>query len=273
MKPHVAHAVDVWRRLRRPFILTPRHCQTHACEWEHVDTDVLGCLVCGDVHVCESRTCTDVVETNDGVVCVLSGVVIYDKKYSDNEYMDTMALTSNSSVVELQFHSDVELMVHTMLFSSKKKQLNRSCMCDLLLQWTREIHANCAESPCRLITGCAELMHASLQRQSRILDYISAEKQNELHKIAVEDCARTLYLMTSNGMQIKSHEVHRLTVGILYLMRCGVKNEHTVILQARPEIYRLLPPENTLLRNYSMHPKFITETENKLKFCLRSKIA
>jgi hypothetical protein len=42
---------------------------------------VLGCRLCGCVHICDALACKDVTETNDGRVCGISGVVIYDRAY------------------------------------------------------------------------------------------------------------------------------------------------------------------------------------------------
>jgi hypothetical protein len=45
-----------------------------------------------------------------------------------------------------------------------------------------------------------------------------------------------------------------------------------VILHKHVEIAQLLPAENMLNKHYGIHPKFITETENSIKFCLRLKM-
>jgi hypothetical protein len=45
-----------------------------------------------------------------------------------------------------------------------------------------------------------------------------------------------------------------------------------VVLPKRAEIRKILPPENILHKNYGIHQKLITETENRLKFYIRSKL-
>ena len=47
---------------------------------------------------------------------------------------------------------------------------------------------------------------------------------------------------------------------------------NNVILQRIPELEQLLPPESTLQESYGIHPKYITEMENRLKFCLRHSV-
>ena len=78
--------------------------------------------------------------------------------------------------------------------------------------------------------------------------------------------------MINCGMTVKSSEVQLLTVRVLYLMRNGIMHGSEVILHKHVEIAQLLPAENMLNKHYGIHPKFITETENSIKFCLRLKM-
>jgi hypothetical protein len=55
-------------------------------------------------------------------------------------------------------------------------------------------------------------------------------------------------------------------------MRHGIRNAEQVVLQKRSEIAQILPAESMLSKHYGIHPKFITETENRIKFCLRLKL-
>jgi hypothetical protein len=73
--------IDVCLRLRPPLIL-PRIAWHHDCEWEPIDIYVLGCLVCCSIHACNVCTCAEVIETNDSVVCVISGAVLRNQMYS-----------------------------------------------------------------------------------------------------------------------------------------------------------------------------------------------
>ncbi len=81
--------VDIWKSLRRPFILPEQSIRLHKCEYETIDMGVLGCCICSTIHICDFSMCQDVIDTNDGKVCCLSGIVVYPKKYAENEYMDT----------------------------------------------------------------------------------------------------------------------------------------------------------------------------------------
>jgi hypothetical protein len=119
------HIVEVWRRLRQPFVL-PLGTKHHACEWERIDIDVLGCLICGEIHACDVCTCKDVIETNHSVVCAVSGVVLRNHMYSDMEFVDTAAVTGPVSQFEEDFATEVDSTVHTMLLSARSKSILES---------------------------------------------------------------------------------------------------------------------------------------------------
>lgn len=265
--------VDIWCRLRRPFIL-PQCAQAgpshHACEWEAIDIDVLGCLVCGRIHACDVCACTDVIETNDSIVCAISGAVLRSQRYSDVEFVDTVAMTGPVSQFEENFDAEVEQTVEHMLLSASSQRQRRSALCDVLLRWTRcDLGAPPASSVLAVCAGlarkAAHLPHAFV--------FVSQERRHALASAAKNDCRRILRFMVTCGMPVKAAEAPRLTVGLLYLMRHGIRNAKHVVLEQRSEIAQILPAEAQLSKHYDIHPKFITETENRIKFCLRLKLA
>jgi hypothetical protein len=261
--------VDIWCRLRRPFIL-PQCAQHHACEWEPIDIDVLGCLVCGQIHACDVCSCTDVIETNDSIVCAISGAVLRSQRYSDVEFVDTVAMTGPVSQFEENFDADVEQTVEHMLMSASSQRQRRSALCDVLLRWTR-----CdlgAPAPHSTLAVCAALARKAAHLPHAFA-FVSQERRHALAASAKNDCRRILRFMVTCGMPVKAVEAPRLTVGLLYLMRHGIRSAEHVVLEQRSEVAQILPAEAQLSKHYDIHPKFITETENRIKFCLRLKLA
>lgn len=224
---------------------------------------LLGCRVCGCVHICHSLTCKDVIETNEGRVCALSGVVVYDKAYSDLEYLDTLAL-SDSIPVTNDFDGEMCNMVRNILSSRQSQNLRRKLLGARLLHLNNNMHSSLNVLEC-----CMKFL-AGIDQAPYLFEFVSSKRREQIVLQAIEDCGRGMYVMISNGMSIKPVEVQRITVGLLYMMRCGVTLGATVIMPQRTDIRSLLPPENTLLKTYGIHPKFITETENRLKFSIRS---
>jgi len=260
--------VHVWRLLRRPFIL-PEGTGQHVCEWEAIDVDVLGCLVCGQVHACDSCTCKDVITTNDSVVCAVSGVVLRPQVYSDVEFVETVAMTGPVSQFEDDIAAEVEQAVQYMLLSASSRRHKHLLLCDLLLRLSR-----CGPEVCcaNLVLSCARLVRKAEQHK-HVFAFVSSSRRKELVLVATDDCRRILRFMVNCGMPVKAQEIQRLTVGILYLMRHGISTASAVVLPQNQEVAQILPAENMLIKHYGIHPKFITETENRIKFCLRMKMA
>jgi len=260
-------AVDLWRRLRRPFIL-PRGAQHHACEWEAIDVDLLGCLVCGQIHACDVCTCKDVIETSDSVVCRVSGAVLRNLMYSEVEFVDTVALSGPVSQFDDDIDAEIGQAVDYILLSAKSRRQRRMALCDSLLRWSRHAATHCSHQS--LVALCAALARKA-QSSPHVFVFVPQERLLALVAQAKLDCHRIMRFMVTCGMPIKTVEAQRLAVGVLYLMRHGISDADTVVLQKSPEIAQLLPMENLLFKHYGIHPKFITEAENKIKFCLRLK--
>jgi len=259
------HIVDVWRRLRRPFELPPGSEAHHKCEWEAIDVDVLGCRICGGIHACDVCTCKEIINTSESVVCAVSGMVLRRHMYSEEEFVDTVAMTGSVSQFDDDIAAEVDTSVQHMLLSASSSRQHRNAFCDLLLRWSRGSTTN------NMLVTCAQIMRKA-EHYPHVFRFIPTERRRQLVRVAADECRRILRFMINCGMPVKSAEVQRLTVGVLYLMRNGIMRGSEVILHKRMEIAQLLPAENMLYKHYSIHPKFITETENRIKFCLRLKM-
>jgi len=256
--------VVIWKSLRTPFIL-PAMAQHH-CEWENIDMGVLGCRVCGTVHVCNFMSCKNVLETNEGTVCELSGIVIHNKKYSDTEYMDTLVLSQAMPVCTDDFDAQIESAVAMMLLGPIGNRTRRTLMSAQLLILSRNM-----KDLDSVVSSCMHFFK-KVAATPYLSHFMPATRRSELVCDATKDCVRLIRIMLSTGMNIKVQEVLKITVGLLYLMRSGVLYKKIVILSKRSDLRTILPPENVLLKNYGVHPKFITETENRLKFTIRREI-
>ena len=264
---HVTEIVHLWRQLRAPFPLPLVTAKCHVCEWEKIEIDVLGCVLCGNVHACSYGTCNDVTETSDGLVCELSGVVIYSKRYVETEFMDTLCVTG-TDIPELQAGlGDVEQIVTTLLCSHRQARSRRSLLLATLdkccCQMDRQLRHNK-----NAMTACMKML-SHFSTMPYLFVYMSDDDRQRIIGQAVENCCRVLHILAKHGMHVRNNEIQRLSVGIVYLMRYGVIMDGVFILPRIKDLQMLLPPETSLLPAYGIHPKYITEMENRLKFCLR----
>lgn len=263
---NLQQVIKIWRQLRSPFVLPVTTAKCHVCEWEKLDIDVLGCTVCGKLHACEYGTCTETEQTSDGLVCNLSGVVVYTKLYVETEFMDTLCVTGREAPEEV-CGGDVSQIVSCLLCSPKQEGVKRSCLLSMLEKCSNTHNRHLRSSG----NGMSVCMQMLLQFNNTpyLFAYMSKAQRQRLVPGTVQHCCRVLHILTKYGMQIKSNEVQRLAVGIVYLMRCGVTMDGVYVLPRVPELEMLLPPETLLFAAYGVHPKYITEMENRLKFCLR----
>lgn len=259
--------LHLWQQLRAPFVLPPSD-RCHTCEWEKIDIDVLGCMLCSRVHVCDYATCTHTIETGDGLVCEFSGVVIHTKKFVVTEFMDTICITG-VDIVDLQqtTASDVSQIVTTLLCSSRHTGIKRTTLAGMLTRCCHNSDKSFRNTD-NMMSVCLDLLKG-FSKAPHVFTYVCTEHRKRLVQTAVEHCCRIFHILAKHGMSIRSTEVQRLAVGILYLMRCGVAMDGIEILPSIRQLSNILPPEATLLNAYGVHPKYITEMENRLKFCLR----
>jgi hypothetical protein len=165
-------------------------------------------------------------------------------------------------------HAQVNTIVSSILYSQTKSRIRTL----LLSRWLKKRSDTCLRNfrqNQNLMLKCMLLLQ-SFQKMQYIFTYMSKPRPQELSKHVGTNCVKIFRLLTQNCMSIESYEVQRLTVGVLYLMRHGVYNENIVVLERTPELKMLLPPESALFDQYGIHPKYITEMENRLKFCLRN---
>jgi len=271
-KAQIDSMVRTWRSLRRPFILPRVPFASHVCEWEKIDIDVLGCLVCGNFHACDQGVCQCTTETSDGLVCDYSGVVIRTKRFVETEFLDTMNMTGTEQMeVQNTIFSSAEQIVRTILCSITNKQTKQRVMLSTLTKLGENLRARTAKPDCHGGLACQEFLGACM-KTPYVFAWVSDEERQKLVGDATEQCCKVLNILIKHGMAIRSHEIQRLTVGVLYLMRTGVVFRGEYVLPRRTDICSLLPPETMLRSFFGVHPKCITEIENRLKFCLRKAI-
>jgi hypothetical protein len=263
---------NTWSTLREPFILPQTQPSFHECQWEKIDIDVLGCLVCGKIHACEYGTCKDIIDTNDGLVCNVSGVVIYDKKFVETEYMDTLILIGSEQMqAQNSIFSDVEQVVSNFFGLQRKKSIRDKAFSGMVLKLIDKFESSISKKNSSLPLACSEFI-SHCMKIPFIFQSLSNDQSRKHSSEATEYCCKVLQILIQTGMPVRNCEIQKLAVGALYLLRCGVVFNDVVVVPRRLDIYSILPPESMLLSFFDVHPKCITDVENRLKFCLRKNI-
>ena len=258
--------IQIWRLLKQPFLLPSNFKHTHTCAWQPIDAGLLGCTLCGRIHACSDLRCQNVIETDDGTVCALSGMYIREKQYVLTEFQDTVNLTDGKlshRIVEETMYSDIKSIFQLLLISNVAESLHFKQQILLINRW----HEQYKRHHSNVMLWCVYVLQEA-QQNIRPFD---KSKRAHISSVASKQCYNVLtILVTQFGMHIKSNEVQEIAVGLLYLMRSGIKMKDKIILPVLPCLRELLPPENMLKTHFDIRAKYITESENRAKVCLRS---
>ena len=263
---HDEHVIMLWRLLRTPFTIPLVDHGT--CTWELIDLGLLGCSTCGQVHRCHRDTCTTI-GTECGEVCVLTGVAVKTVYFPEDEYMESMNLETNKRNPNLfnehDHHAIVEQSVYEILTSCQAKAVHAAQILKRLEKGLLAIR-----TPGSNLLSKAFLCCDQFQLHKKIPKFDSKAR----HVLAKKCFRHVLYLLTmlvrEFRMSLRVNEIKSVVFGMLYLMRFGVHVEGICVLKRFEELNTVLPAEAFLQKCVGLKPKLITDTENRIKFCLRN---
>jgi len=248
----------------------------HTCEYELIDVDMAGCLLCGKVHICSEQECV-LVPTEDAEVCTITGLCVRDRLYAETEYTDTVAsYNMGPSTSERASGVDRSLVLahaEQLLLSENSRRAYhmemtrfRSKMQSMIQQ---EISAR-APGHVNLVHVIEHVM-GSLHT-SRIFNPVCGD---DTRRCVIEECTDFICFLINTctfflHMTSRASETRVLVYGLLYLMRCGVVADGICVIPRVAILKSLLPAENTLQTMCQFRPKYITDVENRFKFLFRS---
>jgi hypothetical protein len=266
-RPATLTAEDAWRWLRMPFVLPQTARKMHVCRWELIDFDCAGCVVCGHVHRCSAGTCTDVVTTDDAVVCTVTGVCVDSQRFADNEYSDNVIVYASSvnvsDVIERRMQA-VDTYVHEFLVSANARSI-------CAYEHTKRLNKHRAHVARVLRTGSGNLLQlVQLGMPVFMHTHFDTKRRCELAQMCTHHVQRVICTAQRVfDLAVKDSELRHFVFGMLYLMCRGVHMHGVQILPHIPELVDVMPSENNVSRFTHFRAKHITETENKFKFVFR----
>jgi len=255
----------VWRILRGPFILPDNTETYHACEWEKIDFDKAGCLLCGRVHVCDSITCKDVSTTHDSVICNVTGCVLRNVLVT-NQWCDTCMPVDSKTEPAVQ--NDIEGYIVELLMSSKTKE----CLVRERRKIFETLEASFLHEPAS--ASASNAIDSIVSAIHRIGGRIPADFDTEARQQLVCTCLRFISpvvasIQGSQSFRSFKYNTRQLVFGLIYLMRSGVYCHNDTILPKIVNMQFFVPRECYLRVLFDVSPSIITDTENKLKFLVR----
>lgn len=285
-----AQHVAVWRMLRKPFARTPGACGAfRGCVWETIDFGLVACTRCGRVHDCDHDVCDDVESTDDGVVCRITGMVVRSINYAAHEHSDSVCVftrDAESLTTIFQAHlARIPAVVASVLSPTARPQMH-------YLHVQRNVHRlvvsvlgalNAAQASAQASAQAAAQPRAPLDVIALLARAAAAGPvQQNLHYVAaridtprlIDRCSTLIYeflVRCRNDalLNTRPSELQSTVVGLLYLLRVGVRYDTIEVLKSVPALAAVLPPANILERSTGTRAKVITEVENRVKFRLR----
>lgn len=279
--------------MRYPFVIPSQFHKKHS--YEVFCDDAAGCLLCGYIHTCSN--CDSSVETDEGHVCTITGLVVYPYVFSTKEFVETCTISkknrrqvftdvqkqhvdicnqielylqplfiSNTArrVFEAEQKKSIELFVGALLqhmtLRAKGKQRGAVTQCNIMRVMTfclKEDNAFKYKTNSSNIIGFMT-QHWKEEERKRILDSICSILQKFL-----------LPLYASDILRMRPSETTDLLIGLTYLLRNGVHLHNIKILPRMEELNEILPSTIFLEKNFNIRAKSLTEVENRVKFTLR----
>ena len=227
---------QLWKKMRMPFTIPHQFAHLHTCEWETIDSGEAACIQCGAHHVCGDGKCTQCEETHEGTVCLVTGVCIRTKNFTTNEFDD-----------------NYPTYVRQMNMTVMNENSNLILCENINVHVQRFFDVELASKTIKTITPAFDAQ--------KIADLLAYAKLSINRLVCV--CKWKLH------MKIKQAEIRNISIGLLYLMKTGIRVHNVCVLPCIEEFHHMLPPESTLIKNHNFKPKHITDVENKFKFFFR----
>ena len=272
------HVDALWRTLRQPFAVCAGMHHYHTHQFELFDIDAAGCLICGFIHRCSNSVCKQVVQTDDAMVCLVTGYCVEPKIFADTEYSDTIASYNMHVPSDTNAHSvsqnDIENLINILLTSKRAVSAH-----DMELQRFRhKLQLNMAtEINEQAKAGCVNLIEVVQQSLASIKCTRFPDAEFRLHQRQelVTTCAMHVCHILNTCVHMfqlycKPSEMRMMVFGLMYLMRNGVVMQNIQVVPRLQQLQELLPSENCLLSVFDFRAKYITDVENKFKFLFRS---
>ena len=289
----------LWRSVRQPFALTSSMQRYHKCNWERIDVDMLGCLICGDIHICHEDKCP-VEFTQDASVCVISGMCVRKCNFKQDEYCDRVMPycfckqpQSNPKIVNTDH---VETFLNEILTSKKSmqayeievKRMHSKLVASIShaiqqAHHTSQTSQTVQNSQCNPDAGVhtvslhginiieiLERVHETNNVKTKLLCCYNLALREKVLRDIKQVLRHVLNMCRSQWhVNIKPLEIRIYVVGLVYLMRSGVITHNIQVIPCYPILTYLLPAENLLQSVFGIKSKFITDIENKFKYFFR----
>lgn len=260
---------SLWGLVRRPFVFPCDKRAVHQCIWEKIEYNKAGCIMCGDVHVCESTTCRDVTISDDNFICNITGCIL--KKVLSNDVWNDRCIGwgchTNNRVVSTDANS-VRHYISEILTSERAQ----ACIVHEKFKITSLFNSkigHAMEAAHGIAMDAIEITLCGISAHIPC-DFVLHERS-----IVVLECLRFIEpvlgsFFNCNLFKCLKQNKRSIACAMLYLMKTGVFLQNRTVLPKLAKLHLMLPQECNLKHFFNINPSIITDTENKLKLMIRT---
>jgi len=270
---------------------------TRECQWEVYDATLAGCIKCGAGHICKSFAfegkCPLEVCDDGSRVCTITGYVLPEVRYSNDEFHDTICFDEGigkgpgnslgGGVSNNYMNSKCYIPIHVQLDTEINKCIERllsspeasRCRHEENSFQGKRLYKNLMKSiryfkmknPDKIPNMC-ELL-TNMMYQEKRLNFVHPASES-----LKERCAQNILIclldLKQKGLKVHiGNKLQDLVCGLLYLLRTGISYNNYELLAPIPEIAQCLPIETRLKNYFNINSKVITSVENEVKLAFR----
>jgi len=286
-----------WMRWHLTFMYPPMY-KGHQHMWSTINTECVGCTLCGVVHACGNSNnivpCAVEQQDDSSLVCTYTGIVVTRTSFFDPE-----SSIADYNAGYFQMHVDTHPQLHTPRQPSLQHKIEvldtiTANMIDLLFYSANARHARDTErvrfnrklssvftahasrtknsfAQCNIAIGIEACISSvvSYRRPVDAQDLPPPRHLLSLQRVIVSLLSRVelprQFVYTEHNEKMKN-----LVISLLYISSDGISFDGHVYLPKFPGLKMILPLELVLSKCFGIQPKIVTDGENVIKMSIKN---
>ena len=286
-----------WMRWHLTFMYPPMY-RGHKHVWSTINSECVGCTLCGVVHSCSSLAnivpCDVEQQDDSSLVCTYTGVVVNSTSFYDPE-----SSIADYNAGYFQMHVDTHPQLHTARNPSLQQKIEvldniTANMIHLLFYSAKARHARDTErvrfnrklssvftahvsrsknsfAHCNVVSGIEACIFsvASYRRPVNAEDLPPPQHFLSLQRVIVSLLSR-VELPRQFIFSEQNEKMKNLVISLLYISSDGISFDGHVYLPKFPGLKVILPLELVLSKCFGIQPKIVTDGENVIKMSIKN---
>jgi hypothetical protein len=264
--------IELWKYVRQPFYIPEKIHHCTLADWESIDCDCAGCLICGKIHMCNDTLNCPVVSEEGRHVCVITGFYTRRQVFTDDEFVDTIGNLSCAEPPQLKRvdYDLVDLCVKEFLCSPRTRNSlyqetvkRQQRIKNIFIKLTKKNKVN---------KSAVNIMHLFTQTLNEISnvrnpEILSPEDALALADMCIDKINFFCNIFFENLKTVPAIlKTKGFIIGFLYFMRTGlILCGNVEIVPMIKILTNVLPSENHVKLLFKISTKIMTEVENFIK--------